>query len=135
MKLTKSFKILSLIMVFALAFTCFAFTGKTAMADDAITTSDYFTISSESETTSVATLDGNNIVLDMANGSTAKFKRKLDISALELLANIDDKVTAIDFTITYQVGDPNGFDAEDKTLKFKEREIIPLKFTNKCKSF
>ena len=116
MKITKSYKILSLIMVLALAFACFIFTSKTASADEAITSSDYFTVTSESETTSVATLDGQSLVLDMANGSTAKFKRKLDISNFSIAITIDDKVSAFDFTFTYQVADPNGFDADNKAL-------------------
>lgn len=116
MKLTKNFKILSLVCAFVLAIACLFFTATPVKADGEVTTSDYFTITTDSETTSVATLDGNNIVLSMANGATAKFKRKLDISNFSSVIKFDNKLTALDFTFTYQVADPNGYDAEDKAL-------------------
>jgi len=116
MKLTKNFKILSLVCAFVLAIACLFFTATPVKADGEVTTSDYFTVTTDSETTSVATLDGNNIVLSMANGATAKFKRKLDISFFAYRLFLDDKATAIDFTFAYQSSDPNGYDAENKAL-------------------
>lgn len=116
MKLTKNFKILSLVCAFVLAIACMFFTATPVKADGEVTTSDYFTVTTDSETTSVATLDGNNIVLSMSNGATAKFKRKLDISFFAYRLFLDDKTTAIDFTFAYQSSDPNGYDAENKAL-------------------